>query len=223
MATIITNISLALDTFLVAVGNNHITGDPLPTVGDPNLDYESAMRNYRAKNKILDESLDATRLFAFTRDPLRHSPHGPGRRTFASLEPDVSLPGSVSVIKVVFAELPIRFAFFTKNMPELEAFDLGYMAGEGVRQVKEITTSFPLFGAPLTHFVHWEPALEALELRTHEESLRQSATGSVVIQGWWFVLRDEDSPSPIIQEIHTLIQNPELIAFDTDIVVPDPS
>lgn len=223
MATIITNISLVLDTFLVAVGANHITGDPLPTVGDPNLDYESALRNYRAKNKMLGDVADATRLFAFTRDPLRISPHGPGRRTFASIEPDVSLPGSVDIIKVAFAELPIRFAFYTKNMSELEAFELGYMAGEGVRQVKEFTTSFPLFGAPLIHYVHWEPALEALELRTHEESYRQAVTGSAVIQGWWYVLRDQDSPSPIIQEINILIQNPELIVFDSDTVVPDPS
>ena len=205
------------------VGNNHITGDNLPTVGDPQLDYESAIRNYRAKNKMLGLTEKATRLFAFARDPLRVSPHGPGRRSFASIEVDASLPTSVSVIKVVFAELPIRFMFASPNMPELEAFELAYMAGEGIRQVKTLTTTFPAFHTPLEHYVHWEPALETLELRTTEESYRQTVSGSAVIQGWWFVFRDEDSPSPMIQEIHTLIQNPELIVFDSDVIVPDPS
>ena len=109
-------------------------------------------------------------------------------------------------------------------MPELEAFELGYMAGEGVRQVKELTTTFPTFAEDLKHFVHWEPALESIELRGAEaEGFRQVCLGSCVIQGYFFVLRDEDSPSAIIQEIHTLIQNPELIVFDQDTLIPDPS
>jgi hypothetical protein len=108
-------------------------------------------------------------------------------------------------------------------MAELEAFELGYLASEGVKSIKEITTTFPLFGDPLTHYVHWAQDLDAVELRIQEESFRQAVTGSLVIQGWWYVLRDQDSPSPWIEEIHTLIQNEELIVFDQDVVVPDPS
>ena len=224
MASIITNISLVLDSFLVGVGAAHITGDPLPTIADPTLDYDSALRNFRAKQKILGQTETATRLFAMTRDAMRFSPHMSGRRTFASLEPVISDTSTVDIIKVVFGEMPIRFMFACPHMPELEAFEIAYLAGEGVRTVKNLTTTFPTFPEPLKHFVHWEPALESIELRGSEaEGYRQVALGACVIHGYFFVLRDEDSPSPIIQEIATLIQNPELIVFDSDSVIPTPS
>lgn len=224
MPTTITNISLVLDAFLTKVKANHITGDTLPIVASPQLDYEAGLRDYRARNKMnLGDNLDATRVFMFTRDPLRFSDHGPGRRSFKSLETNASLPTSVDIIKSVFAVLPIRWMFATKNMAELEAFELGYITGDGIKSIKEFDTTFPVLGETFTHYVHWERDLESLELRTHEESFRQTVTGTARIEGWWMVLRDEESPSPIIQEIATLIQNPELVVFDSDLVVPDAS
>lgn len=214
MATVITNVALVLDKFHTLVHDNHITGVDLPVVYNDALDFQQAIADYRAKNKIEDKKISADPLFIYTREVLRWSENkAPGRRRFLSTDLSASLPYHVDLFRSAFGEMVLRFMFSAPNARELEQFEVAYLTGEGVGKVKQMDVGFPGFADPLPYYLHWEP-LEAKEIVV-QESYHKTVTGGVRVEGWYFVLRDEDSPSPIIAEVNGLIHNPDYIIMST--------
>lgn len=226
MATVVTNIALVLDGWQTAITAAHIGGNTLEIVYDETLEYSDMMRSFRSKNKRLAQTgKDAKRLLAYNREVLQVLPHGAGRRRQQVIDLLSSPVNNADIYKAVHGLLPVRFVFTTPDAREMESFEVGYMAGQGIRTVKKITSTFPGLGEggnePLDHFIHWEE-LESKEI-TVEESFHKIVTGSLRIEGWFIVLRTEDSPAQLIDQINTLIQNEQLAVFDSDTIVPEVS
>jgi len=222
MASVITNVALVLDGWQTAITAAHIGGNSLFVVYDESLEYSESVRHFRSKNNRLGHTGNsANRLLAYNREVLRPSEHGMGRRRETAVEQVDSPTYGANLYKAAFGELPIRFVFSTPDAREMEAFEVGYMAGEGIRTVKDVETTFPGLDGPLTYHVHWDE-LESKEIEIRQ-SYHKAVTGGCRIEGWWLVLRTEDSPSQLISAINTLIQNEQLIVFDQDTIVPDAS
>lgn len=185
-------------------------------VFDPNLSYETAIKEFRAQNNFEDRDRLALPLFAYKRSNLRYLEDG--------LAPTKRVNHSRGVLKLdekrvltytpVYAEFTMEFLYINPKSEEIEQFEIAYLSEEGITGTKQFDVELPDLGV-FNYFVSWQPDLVDLEIQDEQNNYKAIA-GSCTIRGFYFTFRSESSIIlDIKQKINSYldsIQNSELIS-----------
>jgi len=143
-------------------------------VYQPNLAYSDGLKALRDQNlqkQIVDVS--ALPLLLFNRSTIRNSEVFGKRSRLNVIQQQQAAKevGEVSNLaadkyKVLMGEMDFRFLYVTTAMEEMERFEMLYMTGVHVKNIKNITIDLPNIGL-VEYKVSWE-SLEDFELNLDE-------------------------------------------------------
>lgn len=173
-------------------------------VYNPQMDYESSVNRIRA-NKGNQGTADKPSLpmLAYNRSSLRRNPDIGQRSAKLAITNLNKVVGTLDSYKVFQGEFDFRFAYFTKEMADLESFEVEYNSYEGFTKETQITvnTNDPNIGT-LTYFITWTFPLEDIDLAI-DGNYFKSVAGSVKVAGWFI---SGKSTLPVIKQINSDIK-----------------
>lgn len=136
-------------------------------VYQPSLSYADGLRALREENsrkQLVDTT--ALPLLLFNRSTIRNSEVFNKRARLRASHPILDVSGQPTPdhdqFRVLMGEMDFRFLYVTTSMEELERFELLYMTGVEVKNVKKIKITLPLVGE-LEYKIDWQ-SLEDFEL-----------------------------------------------------------
>jgi len=158
-------------------------------VYNPELSYDEGVKYLRAGVDFNDVITDAGEapVFMFNRSALRRA-EMIGRRWNAKPMVRDNDAGTAQEYRSSFAEFEMRFLFVTRDFRVLEEFEMGYVIGEGVKDIKQFDVDMSDFGLnDFTYLTSWKP-LEEIQVMVEAKSYAGIA-GSVVIKGQFLLQR----------------------------------
>jgi len=158
-------------------------------VYNPELSYDEGVKYLRAGVDFNDVITDAGEapVFMFNRSALRRA-EMIGRRWNAKPMVRDNDAGTAQEYRSGFAEFEMRFLFVTRDFRVLEEFEMGYVIGEGVKDIKQFDVDMSDFGLnDFTYLTSWKP-LEEIQVMVEAKSYAGIA-GSVVIKGQFLLQR----------------------------------
>lgn len=210
MEYVSSNMGLVLKAFLDATQASLY--DEIHYVYDENLDYESALRNFR-RNYSKEPFLPA---FIFKRSVLKHQEMGISKRAskLKVTDPMVS-DGVTPLYKIVQGRLDIPFLYVDERMERIEKFEILYLSERGMAKNKEIQVTIPDVNV-FPYYVQYEDLED--KIVEHSENYYKGVSGNVIIRGSFLVF--DDQYHPIIKEIKETIQTFYNEVFITKTITP---
>jgi uncharacterized protein YegP (UPF0339 family) len=144
MATIVTTIALVEKELITQM---NVIDSTLKIVYDPQLSYETGVRSLRANSLFNKEvvNLGEHPLLIFNRSPLRLT----GDRfedNYQVIDNRDDDAGTDTTHKIAFGEFDFRFLYTTPNIITSEAFEVNYIAENGIRSINSITPDLSSLG-----------------------------------------------------------------------------
>lgn len=221
---VISTVALTLESFINHLKNASI--EDLKVVYDEKLSYETTVAAIRAQNNQNstnnisgDDPTNLYPVFSFRRSPLRYvDPAAQGRRLSGANCVNYKNPetGKGSVFKVAHAEFDINFLYIAKSIADLEAWEVLYLAEDGITATKEIKVILQEEGLPdLTYFLTYGD-LEDKNFE-YEQNYYKSLTGTIKVRGFYPVLREE---AKLILRIESRIRDWSETIISTTTIIP---
>lgn len=160
-------------------------------VYNPELSYDEGVKYLRAGVDFNDIVSNAgeTPIFMFNRSALRRTEQIGRRFDAKPIVRDVDA-GTAQEYRSGFCEFEMRFLYITSDFRVLEEFEMGYVVGEGVKDIKDFEVDLSDFGiGNFTYLTSWKP-LEEIQVGV-EGSSYTGIAGTVTIKGNFIVLRSE--------------------------------
>lgn len=132
-------------------------------VYQPSLNYADGLRALREENQrkqIIDTT--ALPLLLFNRSTLRNNEVLGSRSRLRASQASQESTLERGMYKVLMGEMDFRFLYVTTSMEELERFEMLYMTGVHVHNIKKVTITLPVLGE-LEYKISWQ-SLEDFEL-----------------------------------------------------------
>lgn len=202
---VVTNMAYVLKEFLNKMNEDFPTAS---CVYDERLSYETALRNWRAKQNSLGTQASFLPAFVFKRSVLRHTDHGISRRApFCKvLNKDGA---SADVYKMIRGELEVQWMYVNDRMSAIEKYEIAYLADCGLAGNKELKVLIPDFGE-FTYYVHYERDLQEKTIE-HDENYYKGVMGVARITGQYLLF---DQTSALIQSAELSIQDYDGFVFN---------
>lgn len=213
MASVITNIALVLQGFRNVVRDNDISvAGQLPCVYDDSLEYEHAVGQFRSRNEIFGSPVAGVPLFIFNRSALRYSDLG--RHGVHQSIKLVDQPSAIATLmKAVHGVMDITGIYTSPHMRDIEAFEVSFLAEEGICSVREFSITFPdptIDDELLTYYIHWDE-MEPKEVFVNN-TYRKGVTIRARVQGWYHVLLSaSEGDTQLIKTV-----NEQISTFEVD-------
>ena len=161
----------------------------LAFVKDENLSYETALPKYRSDNSLQASEDVPLPLFAFRRTVLRYTEgeKGIGRRNL-NLKARLTKPdNSIEIYNVLHCEFDVPFNYYTRNIEDLERFELTYLSQRSLSDNKKLTVDFENIGL-------WDFFLEFGQLDDKiiniEDSYYKALVGQFTVRGYFFTFKE---------------------------------
>lgn len=178
-------------------------------VYDENMDFESAVKKWRSKNKMHDFTpAKMMPLFIFKRSPLRyHDEHQ--RRSSRKLPIEYQQVDSagnptgtdIEIFRTLYASMDIPFLYVHNNFYELENFEIGFLNEDGLSRHKEFVVDVPNIGSWNFFCRYGEFEDKPVE---SEGMYYKGLTGTITIHGWYVSAKGTGS---VISELNAEIRN----------------
>ena len=207
----VSNIAPAIKGWLDSI--QELSGaDNLNYIMDEKFTYESGVKKFRSDNKMANDTPTPFPLLIFKRTVLRHWEDGMGRRAQGQLACTKSLegPNVADLFKLVLGAFDIEFMYVTREVHEMENFEIRYLAEAGeMDQSKLFTITIPQFSElgedPNFEFsTVYDTNLEE-KLIESDGVCYKAVMGKATIMGTFFVATE--TKSNIIKSIQCEIQN----------------
>lgn len=178
-------------------------------VYDEKLTYESAVKQFRAKNQSDGVAKDMYPLLAFRRSTLAWSRYGLGKRSTGLLGKQ-KLPINnqnktlANLFKILHAEFTFEFLYITRNAKDIEEFEVMFLSREGIPSITETTLDLGEAGGSWDYFIQYpEPAMEDLQFESDGKYYKMPKCTARFF-GFFPVFRGQ---SPLITSIRTRIED----------------
>lgn len=159
-------------------------------VYDPDLTYETAMKRFRNVNQMNNAKVTAPPLFVFKRSPLRYPDdvQSPNKRLIHSKNNLVTGEGSAVTYTCLHAEFDLDFLYISKNMEDIERFEITYLSEEGISGTREVTVNIPELG-DFKYFISYN---ELVDLTVNiDDNFYKAVLSSMKVRGFFFTFRTE--------------------------------
>jgi hypothetical protein len=180
MRHVVSNIAPTVVAFL---GTLPRFDERVNAVYEDGLDYDAALKKFRAENKSKPEGLTYP-LLIFRRGALQHSEHGVGRRLVNHTITNLNAEGGFDTFKAIYAELDIDFLLVTPSAADLENFEISYLSETGQQQEKKFSYQAASLGS-FEYFVQYDTLQE--KVFQVEQKYWKGLAGSATIRGFFFV------------------------------------
>lgn len=198
LATIVLSLKAVIDDVKTKYPN-------LKVVYDENLDYKSSVEKLRMRHLIQDTKEMAFPLFSFRRSVLH--PYSNLRRVTNIQGVDLRDParGFAELVRVSFGTYDIDFNVYHPDMDWIEAFEVDYLNWQGLKNIRNITVSFPAELGDFTYQTLWDD-LKDLRINVPEQYYK-AISGTVHVYGWFMSLLEPSDKNPLIKEIWLRIRD----------------
>lgn len=164
-------------------------------VYDEGLSYETAVKKYRDDNNMNENDNLPLPLLAFRRSVLRYAETmgGIGRRAstkkviYPINNEDLAPYMSATIVQ---AEFDVEFAYITKEMSDLERFEVGYLSQKGMSDGKQLTVDIPELSETMQYQVDFKENLDDKTINV-EENYFKTIIGKFTVRGYFLVFRGE--------------------------------
>jgi len=166
------------------------------------LTYESIVEFLRARSDLYSKNVEIPYpIFAFRRTALRYASIGAQKRSISEIVRKVVENNKNIIYRKVFGEFDIEFLWITKNVSEIENFEIAYLSEEGISGIREISVEIPQLG----NFSYYTfPSILESKVFESEGNYYKMLSGKILVRGFFFVLRGDNS---IILNIEGRIKN----------------
>lgn len=188
-------------------------------VYNPELSYDEGVKYLRAGTDFNDivNNAGETPIFMFNRSALRRTESVGRRWNVKPVERDTVI-GTAQEYRSGFGEFEMRFLYLTQDFRVLEAFEMGYVVGEGVKDIKDFEIDLSDYGiGDFKYFTSWKP-LEEIQVSVEGKSYT-GISGMVTIKGNFLLLRGEVK---IIKQIDLLIKDWDNFDLTSVSILPPP-
>lgn len=179
-------------------------------VYDEGLSYESAIKKFRDdQNMNAGDEIDGTGdsgtseedpasfalpLFAFRRSILRYAEAmgGIGRRS-ATKKATYPLHGDIAnyvSATIIQAEFDIEFAYITREIQDMERFEVAYLSQKGFTDGEKLTIDFPELSETMQYQVDFKENLDDKTINV-EENYFKTIVGKFTIRGYFLVFKGQ--------------------------------
>lgn len=188
-------------------------------VYDEALSYETAIKKFRNDNNMNSNNLAPLPLLAFRRTVLRYAEAmgGIGRRSttkkmfYPISNIDLSPYVSATMLQ---AEFDVEFAYITKEMADLERFEVAYLSHRGIADGSYLEVAIPELEDSIKYQVDFKENLDDKTINV-DENYYKTTVGRFTIRGYFFVFKGQVS---LIQSITNKIQTYEKELLVNDII-----
>lgn len=141
MLNVVTLTGLILNEFLNQIEE---WSHGLAYVYDEALTYETAVEKYRADKNISDNADTVMPLFAFKRTVVRPDVENSVGKRAGNSSIKCNLPdGTVEKYKGLMGTFSIEFLYITRDMQDLERFEISYLLERSVSNIKKLNVFLP--------------------------------------------------------------------------------
>lgn len=168
-------------------------------VYDEKLSYPTALAAFRAKNNLTDTYTNFYPMFAFRRTVLRYAKDGIAQRQVSARVKRLASEhgtGRSEIYRPLLGEFDLEFMYITKNMEELEEFEVAYLSEESISGEKKIDV-FPqkaidgplpaVVQGPFPYYLKYD-SLSDKNIETDEVYFK-AVGGKITIRGHYLVFR----------------------------------
>jgi hypothetical protein len=164
-------------------------------VYDEGLSYETAMKKFRDDNNMNSDDKVGLPLFAFRRSVLRYAEAmgGIGRRstTKKAVYPlnnaDLSPYISATILQ---AEFDVEFAYITREMTDLERFEVAYLSQRGIADGEMLEVDIPELPDTLKYQVDFKENLDDKTINV-EDNYYKTIVGKFTVRGFFLVFKGD--------------------------------
>jgi len=207
MLNVKTQVGLILNEFL-----NQLEGwaPELAYVYDESLTYETGLAKYRA-DKIVDDNVDLKLpIFIFNRSVLRPDVDTSIGKRSLNLKAKCTLDsGEVERYRPLSAKFDLNFLYVTRNIIDMERFEISYLLETSVSHVKRLDVDIPEIGQ-LQYFLRYGELDD--KVINIDDNYYKALTGTFTVQGLFFSFQDI---SGRIEQI-----NGDISDYDVDTCTP---
>lgn len=163
-------------------------------VYDEALTYETAVKQFRDNNNMNEDEQVALPLFAFKRSVLRYADQngGIGRRS-TTKKAIYNLPGELDNYvssTLLQAEFDIDFAYITREITDLERFEVAYLSQKGFTRGEQLVVEIDELPEHLTYQVDFKENLDDKTINL-EENYYKVISGKFTIRGYFLVFKGQ--------------------------------
>lgn len=199
MTSVVTPIGFILDEFLNRI---EAFDAGLAYVMDENLSYETGIAKWRQDNATNPNNISTLPIFIFRRSVLRaEDEKGNGLRSRNFQVKQLTENNTTKNFQAFFGAFDIDFLYVTKNMLDLERFELTYLQQSGLSKTKNIVIDFPELGER-DYSLEYGPLDE--KTINIDNSYYKILSGTFIIRGLFFTFKSETG---FIKTIKSKIQD----------------
>ena len=198
---VLTNTLVVIDGFL----DNLLNADSrLYQVWAPDLSFEEATKELRARNYTVEESQDPILMFVWNRSIIRVERSLQRRSNFDFYGP-IDDNGEVNIYRAVLGSIDINFTLYTNDINELEYFEILYETRSSISDIRKISVSHPFDSVEdivLDYNLEWY-GLENLTT-VKRNQFYSSVSGSLTLTGVFATFINKGN---VIKDIYLNIYN----------------
>ena len=175
----------------------------LNTVYNEELDYSSAIKDLRAKNRHLGENPDHVfPLFAYRRNALRYNEDILNKRSISLIPRSLESNTNGCTYHTVSGTIEIEFALFMNRASLMEEMEIFWMSEVAQSKTLHMNVDLPEYINDFQYYMKF-PTLDSKTI-TNEGTFNKSLTGTITISGFWFVAKGHEQA---IEEIKLSLFN----------------
>lgn len=186
-------------------------------VYNPELTYDEGIKLLRGNVDFeeLISNAGETPIFMFNRTALKRTETFGRRMKQAPVVKDNDA-GTAKEYKSDFLEFEFRFLYVTPSLRNLEQFEMGYMVGDGIKDLKDFELDLTEFSIdPFKYQVDWKP-LEDIQVMVQDKYYK-GLGGFAKVSGNFLI---ETGSTKLITEINLLVKDWLDVTLDTIQIVP---
>lgn len=159
-------------------------------VYDEKLTFESTVEKFRSDNNMKDKNTDLYPIFSFRRSVLRHTPNGASKRIPIQTRTRQIDDNSSEVYTAIHGEIDIEFVYYTKQVEDLERFEVAYLAEEGISALKQFDVDLVAqTGQSWTYFLEYDGVLSDKSFAS-DNFYYKAVSGTIKMRGFYLLLRE---------------------------------